>query len=111
MPTQTIRQPLREDENLENLLEEIAEANPDADSVGTLVSGGEEHDLIMVEGVDSESVVLPDETHGFEISRLDRSIPEDEETIEELVEEYEWEKKDFEPPIKPAWIRFEEAEV
>lgn len=111
MSTQTIREPLRDDENLENLLEEVAEANPEAESVGTLIYNGEEHDLILVEGVDEESVELPEETHGFEVSVSERVMPEDEETVEELVEEYDkWDEEDFEPPFEPAWIRFEEAE-
>ncbi|MFU1780224.1 hypothetical protein ACM16X_02460 [Haloarcula japonica] len=111
MSTQTIREPLRDDENLENLLEEIGEANSEAEAVGTLIAYGEEKNLIMVEGVDDESVELPEKTHGFDLSVADRFIPEDEETIEKIVEKYdEWEKEDFEPPFEPAWIKFEEPE-
>jgi len=107
MSTQTIREPLRDDEDLRNLLEEIGETNPDADAVGTLIYSGREHDLILVEGVDQESVDMPDQTHGFDVDEVERAMPDDEEVIEDIVEDYdEMEMSDFEPPFEPAWISF-----
>jgi hypothetical protein len=107
MSTQRIAEPLRDDEDLENLLEKIGDANPDAEAVETLIYGGREHDLVMVQGVDQESVELPDQTHGFEIEGVERALPEDDETIQGIVEDYdEMEMSDFEPPFEPAWISF-----
>ncbi|ELY83631.1 hypothetical protein [Natrinema altunense] len=111
MSTQRIAEPLRDDEDLENLLEEIGDANPDAEAIETLIYGGREHDLIMVQGVDQESVELPDQTHGFDVKEVERTMPDDKEVIEDIVEDYdEMEMNDFEPPFEPAWISFSKPE-
>ncbi|MCU4753455.1 hypothetical protein OB919_15935 [Halobacteria archaeon AArc-curdl1] len=102
-----VSEPLSNDKDLENLLEQIAEANPDADTVKQLVYQGQSFDLIEVHGVNDEEIQLPDETHGFELEVPERWFPESEEARQKLVDEGVFDSiEELEPPFEPAMINF-----
>lgn len=104
-----IVEPLTEDEDLETLLEQVAEANPEAEEVREFVYRGQSMEMIEVHGVNTDDVNLPDSPEGekFDIQATQPVHPEDEETRQKLIDEgYAESMEDFEPPFEPAWISF-----
>lgn len=106
----TVYEPFTEDENLENLLEDVAEANPDADEVMEHVYRGQSMDEIQVFGVNSDEVELPEQTHGFELTVRQpwwRHEDVDQERKQKVADsDPQFDVEEFEGPQDPAFIGF-----
>lgn len=106
----TTHEAFTEDENLQNLLEEVAEANPEADEVMEHVYRGQSMDQIQVFGVNSDEVELPEETHGFDLSVCQpwwRHEDVDQERKQKVADsDPQFNVEDFEGSQDPAFISF-----
>ena len=96
------------DDDVQTLLEAIAETNPDADHVSRTVYYGEPLDIVTVLGTSNADITLP-EVDGFELETLTPPEIEDKELEERLFEDGKIPEGYGDETVGPAHIRFEKV--